>query len=313
MRLSKKNILEMVVVILAVFAIIYSFYNVLSERVLKSENRQEIHRLSELILSSQASADRLECKSQVYVKNGDELVEDKLETIKFIYDYDNDRLQTIQKDTNEIIEHKNNEIQVYSKGISPVYIKRDKRVKKVSSQNWYHYDCERIYGNEKKAALTDRVSYGYLESMDDIIRIRKTDETEVNGMKMSRYIVTIKNSLRSDLTEDMGDTGLRKLLSRKGLNPTFIKNGYPTVYNRLKDIYNRETEDVVVWLNEDAVMVRIEKDCTFSYYAKVMKENSDLIKSKIGRYDYPEVVCIQDYEYNLNAEMIALPQKFIEL
>lgn len=312
-RLSKKNILEIVIVIFAVFGIIYSFYNVLSERVLKSENRQEIHRLSELILSSQESADRLECRSQIYVKKGEELVEDKLESTKFIYDYDNNRLQTIQKDTNEIIQSNEGEIQVYSKGISPVYIKQDKRVKKVSSQSWYHYDCERIYGNEKRAALTDKVSYGYLKLMDDIIRIRKTDDTELNGMKVSKYIVTIKNSIRDDLTEDMGDTGLRKILSKKGLNPTFLKNGYPTVYHLLKDIYNRETEEICVWLNEENVMVRLEKDCTFSYYIEVMKGNSDLIKSKLGRYDYPEVICIQEYDYNLKAEMVTVPQKFIEL
>lgn len=312
-RLSKKNILDILIVIVAVLGILYSFYSVLSERVLKSENRQEIYRLSALILSSQVSADRLECRSQVYVKNGEELVEDKLESTKFIYDYENDRLQTIQKDTNEIIEHIDSEIQVYSKGISPVYIKQDKRVKKVSSQNWYHYDCERIYGNEKRTALTDRVSYGYLKSMDDIIRIKKIDDTELNGMKVSKYAVTIKNSIRDDLTEDMGDTGLRKILSKKGLDPTFLKNGYPTVYNLLKDIYNRETEEICVWMNEEDVMVRLEKDCTFSYYTKVMKENSDLIKSKIGRYDYPEVICIQDYDYNRNAQMINLPQKFVEL
>lgn len=313
MRLSKKNICEIVIVVFAVFGIVYSFYNVLSERVLKSENRQEIHSLSELMLSAQATAERLECRSQVYVKNEDEFVEDKFETIKFIYDYVNDRIQTIQKDTNEIIEHRDGEIQVYSKGISPIYIKRDKRVKKVSEQNWYHYECERIYGNEKAAGLTDRVSYGYLETIDDIVRIRKIEDTELNNKQVSKYVVTIKNSIREDLTEDMGDTGLRKMLSKKGLDPTFIKNGYPTVYNLLKDIYNRETEDIVVWVNEENVLIRLEKDCTFSYYTKVMKENSDLIKSKLGRYDYPEVVCIQDYEYNLKAEMIDLPQKFIEL
>lgn len=313
MRLSKKNIFEILIVIFVVCGIFYSFYNVLSERVLKSENRQEILRLSELMLSEQASADRLECKSRVYVKNGEEFVEDKLETINVIYDYKHHRLQTIQKDTDEIIEHGEGERMVYSKGISPVYIKQDKRMKKVSGQTWYHYGCESIYGNEKEAALTDRVSYGYLEAMDEIIRIRKLEETEQDGNHVSKYVVTIKNSIREDLTEDMGDTGLRKMLSKKGLDPTFLKNGYPTVYRLLKDIYNRETEDIVVWMNEDDVMIRLEKDCTFSYYTEVMKENSDLIKSKIGRYDYPEVVCIQEYEYNRNAQMIKLPQKFVEL
>ena len=313
MKLDNKNIFEIIILIFAVFGIVYSFYNVLGERILKSENRQEIQELSDLILSRQVDADRLECKSQIYIKNGEELVQDKLETTQFIYDFKNERLQTVQKNTNEIIEHDKDGIFVYSKGISPIYMKKDKRVKKVSNQNWYHYECENIYGNEKEEAHLDKLSYGYLEDLDNIIRIDKAEDEEVNGMMASKYIVTIKNSLGVDLTEDMGDTGLRKMLSRNGLNPTFLKNGYPTVYNLLKDVYNRKTENIVVWLNEDDEMVRLKKDCTFSYYAKVMKENSDLIKSKVGRYDYPEAVCIQEYTYNLDAATIQLPQKFTEL
>ena len=60
-------------------------------------------------------------------------------------------------------------------------------------------------------------------------------------------------------------------------------------------------------------MIQLEKDCTFSYYVKVMKENSDLIKSKIGRYDYPRAICVQNYKYNFEADMIELPKEFIDL
>lgn len=314
MKLSKKNIFEMMIVIFALFGVVYSFYNVLSERILKSENREEIEKLSHMILGRQEETDRLECNSQIYVKNGEELVQDKMETSKFIYDYKNERLQIIQKDTNEIIEHKKDERKfVYSKGISPLYTKERKKPVNVSNQNWYYFECEKFYGEEKESANLDKISYGYLEDVDDIIRIHKEKDEALNGTTASKYIVTIKNSLREDLTKDMGDTGLQKMLSENGLNATFLKNGYPTVYKLLKDVYNRETEDVLVWLNEDNEMIRLEKDCTFSYYIKVMKENSDLIKSKIGRYNYPAVICIQEYAYGLEADMIELPQKFTEL
>lgn len=313
MKLSKQNIFELIIVIFLLFGIVYSFHNVLDERILKSENRHKIQHLSGIMLAEQEEAKRLECKSQVYIKNEEELIQDKLETTTFIYDYKNDRLQTIQKDSNEIIEHKDGKVFVYSQGNPQVYEKEGKRVVNVQDQNWYHYECEKIYGLDKSKAQIDKVSYGYLKIFEDIVSISKSGTEEVNGDVVTKYIVTIKNSIREDLTEDMGDTGLRKMLSKNGLNATFLKNGYPTVYKLLKDIYNRETEEIAVWLDEDDVMVRMEKDCTFSYYMKVMKENSDLIKSKIGRYNYPEAICIQDYEYDRKADMIELPQQFIDL
>lgn len=312
-KFEKKNIVEIFIAIIAVFGIIYSFYNVLSDKVLKSENRQEITELSDLILTYQKDADRLECVSDIYVKNEDQLILDHTENVKFVYDYKHERIQTIQKSSNEIIEYKNEDIQIYSKGITPVYIKEKKAFEKVSEKKWFHYNSEAIYGSEKKKALLDKISYGYLQDIDNIIRIEKAESEEINGINTTKYIVTIKNSLREDLTQDMGDTGLRKLLSKKGLNPTLLKNGYPTVYKLLKEVYNSETEELVVWLAENNQMIQLEKDCTFSYYVKVMKENSDLIESKVGNYDYPRAACIQRYEYNHEADMINLPQKFTEL
>ncbi|MEE1086241.1 MAG: hypothetical protein U0L05_03585 [Schaedlerella sp.] len=312
MKLDKKNIIEIIIVIFAVFGMIYSFYNVLSTRILKSESREEIHELSEYIMSAQKKAGRLECQSNVYVGYNEELIQDKTETKKFIYDYKNERIQVIQKSSSEIIEHVDGNVFVYSQGISPVYLKDKKMPEKVSLTDWYYYECESIYGEEEERIYSDSLSYGYLLDEDKIVRITK-ENAELNGTAATKFVVTIENSLREDFKEDMGDSGLRKLLSKNGLSPSHMKSNYPTVYSLLKKAYNSETEDIIVWVDEDGKMFRLEKDCTFSYYVRVMKENSDIIENKVGKYEYPNAVCIQFYEYNREADMILFPQSFEKL
>lgn len=313
MKLSKKNIFEIAIVIFAIGGFFFSFYNVMHEKIQKSENRFEISEMTDKMLDYQRNADALECNSTIYLQVQDEQIQDSSWTEQFIHDFKHERIYTKMDKSEEIMEYAKNEVSVYTKGITNVYSKDEKRIQNVSQNEWYRYKCENIYGMNIKEAVTDRISYGYLEDIDNIIDIKKTGTVEYEGVNNTIYTVTIKNTLREDLTEDMGDTGLRKMLSSKGLNVMTIKKVYPEVYNLLKDIYNSETEDIQVWITDDNKMTRIEKDCTFTYYTSVMKENSDVIDNKVGQYNYPRVFCTQNYKYSPESAVIKMPKSFEKL
>lgn len=312
-KFEKKNIAEILLVIVAVFGIVYSFYNVLSQKILKSETRHEIQQLSDQFLGEQKQARRLKCVTKVFIEKDDDLIQDSSETVQILYDYEHERVQTVKGITKEIVEYGNESGWIYSKGITSVYKKDDRRKKEVSANKWYHYECDDIYREEKQKAFTNTCSYDYLYDIDNIISIKEAEQKENNGTISTKYIVTIQNTLREDLTEDMGDTGFRKLLNEKGVDATYIKNTYPDIYNMLKSIYNDDTEELFVWVDQDGIMRTLEKDYTFAYYLKMMKKNVALLEGFSKEYGYARVKSIQTYSYNQETELIELPQKFIEL
>ncbi|MBO5461513.1 MAG: hypothetical protein J5983_06945 [Ruminococcus sp.] len=313
MNLSKKNILEIAIVIFAVGGFLFSFYNVMHEKILKSENRFEISQLTDEILQSQKNSDAFECNSMIYLQNEEESVQDPSWAEQIIHDFEHEKIYIKRDKSEELMEYADDEVAVYTKGVTEVYSKEEKKIQTVSQNDWYYYECEDIYGANTKNAVTDRLSYGYLEDIDNIIDIKKTGTAEYEGVNNTRYTVTIQNTLRDDMTEDMGDTGLRKMLGSKGLNVMMIQKAYPEVYELLKKIYDSETEEMQVWLSDDGKMTRIEKDCTFTYYIEVMKGNSDVIENKVGQYNYPRVSCIQNYKYSPESAVIKMPQSFKEL
>lgn len=309
MQLSKKNILEIMIVIFVVIGFSYSFYNVLSTKAQRNENRFQVQKQADEMLAYRNSSKALECNSTVYLE-GEQRTQDPSLTIQYIYDFEHEKGYTAQGKSQEIIETRDEHVFAYTKAITQAYSKEDKEIVNISQNEWYHYECENFYEELKWSAKTDRLSYGYLEDIDDIINISRQETDENN---LTRYIVTIDNTIRDDMTEDMGDTGLRKMINNEGMNADIIKKRYPEIYSILRAVYDRDSEEMSVWLDAEGRMTKIEKDYTFTYYMYMLKQNSEVIANKVGRYGYPDVVCVQDYRYSPHCGMIEMPQKFEEL
>ena len=59
------------------------------------------------------------------------------------------------------------------------------------------------------------------------------------------------------------------------------------MYRLLKESFNKDAEEFFVWVDNNDVMVQIERDYTFQYYVNVMKEHSEKIEELVGQDDAP--------------------------
>ena len=309
MQLSKKNILEIIIVLFVVIGFSYSFFNVLSTKAQRNENRFQVQKQADTMLAYPDSSNALECNSTVYLE-GEQRIQDPSLTIQYIYDFEHEKGYTAQGKSKEVIETRGDRVYAYTKAITQAYSKDDKGIVNISQNDWYHYECEHFYEEMKWSARTDRLSYGYLQNIDYIVNI---EEQGIDENGFTKYIVTLENTIRDDMTEDMGDTGLRKMINNEGMNADIIKKRYPEIYSILRAEYDRDSEEMAVWLDAEGRMTKIEKDYTFRYYMYMLKQNSEVISNKVGDYGYPEVVCVQDYRYSPHCSIIEMPQKFTEL
>ncbi|MCI8835378.1 MAG: hypothetical protein HFH24_08385 [Ruminococcus sp.] len=369
-RINRKYIKILAVILLAA-GLFYAYFNVLNTRFKGSASRKQMRQISGQMMFYPENSDRIECDSTLYIvqEEGQEPVEISSGKMQFILDQKYKRLQIHRENAEEIIEFSELEEeaylsgkhaihmaakeggqrfvsdQVYSKGVSPLYIREEEGLKKVQKEQWYHYSCREIYGVKWYEGLSERISYGYLTSEEYLEKIRhqKTEktredenpieDTEKEGSEnvpqeaaeeaagetaeyleeSEEYIVQIKNTLRSRKASGESDNEFRKTLSENGLHVMKLKKEYPDVYKMLKEIYYQSAENLHVWLDAEGKMIRIEKDYTFPYYMEVMKENSEKIEQLVGRYHYPRIICRQDYLYSPSCQNVSLPRVFKEL
>ena len=85
------------------------------------------------------------------------------------------------------------------------------------------------------------------------------------------------------------------------------------MYRLLKESFNKDAEEFFVWVDNNDVMVQIERDYTFQYYVNVMKEHSEKIEELVGQYDYPKIVCHQQYRYSPECQTIEMREAFEEM
>lgn len=268
------------------------------------------------VLQAMEKAERMECKTAVYLALDSEETEDKhdeSQDINLIHDFGHQRLYVGRGDRKEIIDYRDEMSYIYSKGISPVYSKSDVMMREIPKDRWHRYATEDMYGIQWKDGKSDQISYGFLQDKNYLVKIKKQGQDTIDEKNYTKYKVIIKNPLRNQDTEKESDNEFRKTLSEYGLNVMDLKKGYPEVYNMLKDTYNQNTEEMYIWTDENGNMVRIEKDHTFRYYLNIMKENSERIENKVGQYGYPRVYCRQNFTYSPVCGIVEIPKDFEEL
>lgn len=313
MKSTGRNYLKILLVILLSSGLIYAFYNVVHSRIQSQENLEQVETVTGSLLKSVNNEVRMECRSSVFLKSKEEDKPDASQDVELIHDFAHKRLYIGRGEKTEIIEYKDGEPNIYSKGISPVYSKDDVKFKAIPKDRWYNYAGEQMYGLQWRRGKSDQVSYGYLKDENFLLKIKKTGKETIDEKNYTKYEAVIKNPLRSEKNGKESDNEFRKTLSAHGLNVLDLKKEYPEVYKMLKDTYNRDTEEMYIWLDENGNMARIEKDHTFRYYLEVMKENSEKIAAKVGQYGYPRVYCRQNYKYSPDCRIIEIPRDFGEL
>ena len=316
MKSKGKNYLEILLVILLASGLIYAFYNVLNSKIQKQENLKHMETVSNSVLQSVNTAERMECKSSVYLDLNSEKEEDKhdrSQDINLIHDFGHRRLYISRGDRTEIMDYRDNMPYIYSKGFSPLYNMADFLMKVIPKNQWYRYAAESMYGTQWKVGKSDQISYGFLRDEDFLVKITKQGKDTIDEKNCIKYKAVIKNTLRDKSAEEESDNEFRKTLSAYGLNVMDLKKGYPEVYKMLRDTYNQDTEEMYIWTDENGNMMRIEKDHTFRYYLNVMKENSEKIEEKAGQYGYPRVYCRQNFTYSPTCGIVEIPKDFEEL
>lgn len=313
MERKSRNYLEILMAVLLVCGLIYAFYNVLYERIQGQENRENLKKTGETILQSVRQSDRLECNTSVYLQFEEKEQETADDTVRIGYDFLNERLQIERKNRIEIIEYKEEVPFVYSKGISPVYSKRDVGMKNIPTDQWFRYPSEKMYGDQWKKGRCDQIAYGYLTDEAYLRKIERQGEVTEGEKNYVKYKAELRNTLRYEGDGDSGDNEFRKTLSAYGLDVMKLRKGYPEVYKLLREVYESDKEEMYIWVDENRNMVRIDKDHTFLYYMEIMKENSEKIEETVGKYGYPKVYCRQDYTYNAMCKPVEIPEAFKEL
>lgn len=313
MKLLKKNFFRIVVIVLLTCGLLYSYFNVLYSHFMSSTRQREIEKITAPMLSNLEKAERLECKSTIFIKTEEEEMQDPSGSMRMVHDFKHHLMELVKGNVTEILEYKGDIPILYTKGISPVYIKKNAELKKVPEDKWFRYPCEEMYGSRQKEGKSEMISYGYLASKEGIIDVESEGKEEIDGKSWSKYTATIRNTIRHMKGSQEGNSLFRKTLGEYGVDSIELRNSYPEVYKRLKGIYDQETEELTFWVDEADRITRIEKDYTFPYYMNILKENSERIEEQVGRYGYPRIISRQDYEYDPTCSIVDIPKDYKEL
>lgn len=311
MKVFKENFIRILIVAVVAGGLFYASFNVLQSRFKGSERQRKIEAVVGPVASGLEETERLECQSSVYLKLEEENKQDQSQSVQMIHDFKHHRLQFTKGNIQEIQEYEDDIPVIYSKGISPVYVKRSAKMKKVPTDKWYQYSSEKMYGSEQRSGENELISYGYLTSDKYIRNVKEEGKEEIDGRECRKYTATIYNTLKP--LEHESDNGFRKTLGSYGLDSMELRKEYPEVYERMKEVYDKDSEEMLFWVDETGKLVRIEKDYTFLYYLSMMKENSEKIRTQVGQYNYPQVICRQNYKYSPTCPNIELPRSYDKL
>lgn len=231
-----RNYFRIFLAILLAGGLLYAFYNVIDHRIQGRSNLRQMEEITKPILKSIHDSERMECNTSVILKIGDEKKEDTTKKMGMIHDFRHKRMQVSYGESRVIFEYDGDELHIYSKGVSPIYNKRETKLQRVRKDQWIAYPTEKIFGLKQQKGENDRLSYGYLNNREYLTKIQ----------------------------------------------------------------------------DEGKVLIG-EKEYTFTYYLDIMKQNSEKIYDKAGQYQYPDVICQQNYAYNPTCGRVEMPGDFEEL
>lgn len=309
--MEKAGKIIMAVIVMA--GLIYAFYNLFHMRAMNRADKEAMEEITAPMLAEIETAGRLECTSLVYLKAEVQNIQDVDWNINFVHDFNNQRLEMKKAAVDEIFEYTDSENILYSKGVTPVFIKDEMTFEKVSADKWYQYSVEEIYGKEWREGTSAQLSYGCLGTEGDLLQIEEAGTEDIDGVVCTKYTAYLRNSLKEDTQGAENDSAFRKVLSKSGLSASEVRKSYPEIYELLKEYYNQNTVEMTIWADENNRIIRIERDYTFLYYANLLKQNSEMISIKAGQYSYPQAVCRQNYRYGGSCRDVNVPSEFQEL
>lgn len=264
-----RNYFRIFLAILLAGGLLYAFYNVIDHRIQGRSNLRQMEEITKPILKSIHDSERMECNTSVILKIGDEKKEDTTKKMGMIHDFRHKRMQVSYGESRVIFEYDEDELHIYSKGVSPIYNKRETKLQRVRKDQWIAYPTEKIFGLKQQKGENDRLSYGYLNNREYLTKIQDEGKVLIGEKEYKKYKAVVRNTLKDPKAEE-----------------------------------NK---------NENGDMARIEKDYTFTYYLDIMKQNSEKIYDKAGQYQYPDVICQQNYTYNPTCGRVEMPGDFEEL
>ncbi len=264
-----RNYFRIFLAILLAGGLLYAFYNVIDHRIQGRSNLRQMEEITKPILKSIHDSERMECNTSVILKIGDEKKEDTTKKMGMIHDFRHKRMQVSYGESRVIFEYDGDELHIYSKGVSPIYNKRETKLQRVRKDQWIAYPTEKIFGLKQQKGENDRLSYGYLNNREYLTKIQDEGKVLIGEKEYKKYKAVVRNTLKDPKAEE-----------------------------------NK---------NENGDMARIEKDYTFTYYLDIMKQNSEKIYDKAGQYQYPDVICQQNYTYNPTCGRVEMPGDFEEL
>lgn len=264
-----RNYFRIFLAILLAGGLLYAFYNVIDHRIQGRSNLRQMEEITKPILKSIHDSERMECNTSVILKIGDEKKEDTTKKMGMIHDFRHKRMQVSYGESRVIFEYDRDELHIYSKGVSPIYNKRETKLQRVRKDQWIAYPTEKIFGLKQQKGENDRLSYGYLNNREYLTKIQDEGKVLIGEKEYKKYKAVVRNTLKDPKAEE-----------------------------------NK---------NENGDMARIEKDYTFTYYLDIMKQNSEKIYDKAGQYQYPDVICQQNYTYNPTCGRVEMPGDFEEL
>lgn len=264
-----RNYFRIFLAILLAGGLLYAFYNVIDHRIQGRSNLRQMEEITKPILKSIHDSERMECNTSVILKIGDEKKEDTTKKMGMIHDFRHKRMQVSYGESRVIFEYDGDELHIYSKGVSPIYNKRETKLQRVRKDQWIAYPTEKIFGLKQQKGENDRLSYGYLNNREYLTKIQDEGKVLIGEKEYKKYKAVVRNTLKDPKAEE-----------------------------------NK---------NENGDMARIEKDYTFTYYLDIMKQNSEKIYDKVGQYQYPDVICQQNYTYNPTCGRVEMPGDFEEL
>lgn len=264
-----RNYFRIFLAILLAGGLLYAFYNVIDHRIQGRSNLRQMEEITKPILKSIHDSERMECNTSVILKIGDEKKEDTTKKMGMIHDFRHKRMQVSYGESRVIFEYDGDELHIYSKGVSPIYNKRETKLQRVRKDQWIAYPTEKIFGLKQQKGENDRLSYGYLNNREYLTKIQDEGKVLIGEKEYKKYKAVVRNTLKDPKAEE-----------------------------------NK---------NENGDMARIEKDYTFTYYLDIMKQNSEKIYDRAGQYQYPDVICQQNYTYNPTCGRVEMPGDFEEL
>lgn len=309
MKLTKKAFTNFILSFLIICGLIFAFVNLVGMKFQGMIHRSHASEVSERILQSIHEEERFSCETMICIALEDKYLQDKSKDMSMVQELKQERMLVSKGDAQVIFVDEEDDLYIYSKGLSPIYNKRKSTLQNVDVNRWVKYPAEKMFAKKQRKGENPRLSYGYLENPEYLLQIQEEGLVSIQEKTYEKYEVTLRNTLKDHVDNEDSDIVFRKTLASHGVDVMEIQNEYPKAYDKMRECFRTDTERMHVWVDDAGKLAKIEKDYTFIYYLEMMDENSEKIYHNLGQYGSPDIVCVQEYTYPPTCKQIELPKE----